>query len=258
MTFASDDLASVLIAPQREHAGYGQGILVSFDTETFENIVDYRGTRLTNLPVLSGPDALTYQAGDVVLLMRWSPTGNGLASYWIAGRPVIPGAGRGEAAVSFMSGALARAISAEVFADRIFTDEVAPQVQISNQTTFGDLPGSAGPTVTATIGDSGVAVVAFGCRIEASTNATPSTATGYMSIEVSGSTSVSPSVEDSFRWQMGDVGLSGTRVDGVRASSVRPITGLNPGEHTFTAKYRTGTSDATVGFDSRALTVIAL
>lgn len=141
-----------------------------------------------------------------------------------------------------------------VLADRIESDEVDPQVVISNETSFIDLPGSPGPEVSVEI-LSGAAIVLISARIECSVVGVTQTL-GYMGVEVSGASSVDPDVADSLSFQPGNISDI-TRVDAVRMSSVRPFSGLAPGLTTFTAKYRTGTSTDSVGFDSRSLVVIA-
>lgn len=90
MTFREDDLAKLFSDEPQAETNYGQATLTAFNPETFENSVLYRGTTLRNLTVLSSADAQLWEIGDTVLLMKWTPTGGGLSSYWIAGRPVTP------------------------------------------------------------------------------------------------------------------------------------------------------------------------
>jgi hypothetical protein len=258
VTYPTDDLASVLLAPAREHTGYGQALIREWDSDTFENTVEYRGALLHDLPVLDRVGALTYQPGDVILLMKWNPTGRGLASYWIAGSPVVPAAGRAEAAIAFLSSNLAKSISAQVFASQIHVAEVAGFATLEGDDTFGDLSDEVGPTVANVTVVSGVAVAMISARIQTVLPSGVGTTIGYMGVQVSGATSVSADIANSFRVGNGNTSGSTGRVDDVRATAVYPLTGLNAGEHTFTAKYRTGPSANVVGFDSRALTVIAL
>lgn len=257
MSFSSDDLASVLLAPDREFAGYGQGILRSWDADTFNNQVEYRGTILTDLPVMSGTDALSFQAGDVVLLMKWKPTGKGLGSYWIAGRPVIPASGRAVEAIEFLTGTLALAVSAQVFASRMFLAEVSGLPGSSgsrNNVTYGALTGGgAGPVVEdVPISAAGKALVAVGCQIACTMAAGD---WGYMSYSISGATSRSAVDENAY-----DMGVLGDPALFValrgRAMAMSIQTGLNEGAHTFTSLYRTENTNGSVFFYNRSMLVI--
>lgn len=261
MTFATDDLASVLIAPDREFAGYGQALLRQFDNESFDNTVEYRGALLHNLPVLDRVGGLSYKAGDVVLLMKWRPTGGGLASFWIAGSPVVPGAGRAEEAVAFLRGQLAKQISAEVFAGRVHSDSVEGQEQTTS-TSYTDLT-TVGPTVAdVEISAAGLAIVFTNAGIHGGGSSTKTSQGGDMSFEVSGATSVAPTANDprSVRLTVatgtfGDIGTPSV-VDRSCSMTVVP---LNPGIHTFQAKYRaSGTNSPTGQFNQRSLVVVGL
>src|SRR5690554_7489000 len=126
--WASDDLASVIIRPDLEFAGWGQGVIEFWDPDTFENRVQYRGSQHENLPVASGVEALTYQPGDVVMLSRWQPTGGGATTLRseIGGRVIVPGTGAAQKAIAFMQSSLAKSLSARVFAERVHSS-VSPE-----------------------------------------------------------------------------------------------------------------------------------
>lgn len=146
MSFSNDDLAAIFSGQDREHTGYGQGILLSFDPNTFENTVDFRGATLTNLPVAVGIEALTFRPGDSVLLMKWTPTGGGLSSYWIAGRPIVPGAG---AELILRGGDVIIGDGANL---RVESADGTRFIEMRDGTTFFGLPGNWHPGVIRTIG----------------------------------------------------------------------------------------------------------
>src|SRR5690606_10725783 len=91
-------------------ARYGQGVIVEWNPQTFENVVRFRGTELRDLPVMAGPDALIYQPGDIVGIMYWAPAG-GSGQYWILPRMIVPGSGAAERAVAAMRSRLGQAVA---------------------------------------------------------------------------------------------------------------------------------------------------
>lgn len=266
MSFSSDDLASVLIAPDREFAGYGQGILLDFDPETFANRVDYRGSQLVNLPVLDRVGALSYTAGEVVLLMKWRPAGGkGAGSYWIAGSPIIPGVGNAEEAVAFLSSNLAQQISAEVFAARTAADSVdlVENSTSSSILTFTDLA-TVGPTVEVDISEAGKMYVFFSSVVQLN-NVDGSASVnrqGTVSYDISGATTRAASLARSGEFQMNFASHNGTNPHvintGATVGRVFAEEGLNPGTHTVQLKYSATTTGINVNFSVRTLVVLAL
>lgn len=259
--WASDDLASVIIRPNVEFAGWGQGIIKAWNPDTFENVIQYRGSLHENLPVASGLEALTYQPGDVVMLSRWKPSDGGGVTLRIGagGRVIVPGLGAAAAAIAPMRTRLAQQIAADVLADRIHIGFLAG-AGTRHSTNYGDLtpisvPGP-GPSVTAEI-TSGSAIVMLSCRMDAHLG--PGTSnTGFMSFEVSGATSIAAQ-DGGYELGLSGPDSAGVGVGPICASRVRAIGGLNPGVHTFTAKFRTGfDSTSAVTFSSLEIVVIAL
>lgn len=271
MTFATDDLANVLIAPDREFAGYGMGILRAFDRTTFANTVEYRGARLHNLTVKDRIGALTYRAGDVVLLTKWRPTGGGLASFWIDSAPVVPGEGRAEEAIEFLRGELAKQIvddlveellvspagqelAAFVFAQRVHFDEIVDTVNTAS-TSYVSLTG--GPTVSdVPVSESGVAIVGVQARIPI-VNSSTANHIAYMGYNTSGATSVAPSDSRAkvTSHQLNDLSIIASISDQSMSWSI--LTGLTPGNHTFSARYRTD-GGFTATYSARRIIVMAL
>ena len=62
-----DDLARLIGPSPGEDIRLVQGVIKSWDPDTFENEVDVDGVIRRNVRVGSGIEALTYQPGDVVL-----------------------------------------------------------------------------------------------------------------------------------------------------------------------------------------------
>lgn len=114
----------------------------------------------------------------------------------------------------------------------------------TTSTSFVDLVGGAGPSVTVTTG--AAALVSVGCRLSNNT----STAVSYMGYAVSGATTAAASVDRSFST------TSATSNAAAVGSSFIHETGLTPGSNVFTAKYQV--SSGTGSFDRRRLLVIPL
>ncbi|MFW6091368.1 MAG: hypothetical protein ACODAF_05785 [Actinomycetota bacterium] len=146
-----DDLSLLLQPPPSQPVRYGQGKLLAWDAETFENEISFRGITLTDVPVLSGAEALTYQVGDTVGLLGWAPESGSLGSWWILGRLVIPGSGRGEAAVDWLTTSLGEAVARSVISETVHSDVVSAEETLSESadgdTGYTDLD-TTGPEIT--------------------------------------------------------------------------------------------------------------
>jgi len=118
--------------------------------------------------------------------------------------------------------------------------------QTTTSTSYTDLA-TAGPTVTLTTGTSALCI--WGARYDDDTNAG---ADGYMSVAVSGASTVSAS--DSYA-AYGFQGFGGNNQ--LPLSFSYKFTGLTAGSNTFTAKYRRSGGTA-AGFAYRWLIVIAI
>jgi len=259
----SDEIATLLTQTNQQpllsglgepggEARYGQGKILSWDPTSFENQIAYRGGVLSNLPVLSGPDALTYRRDDVVSIMSFSPN-RGATVYWIMGRVIIPGPGRGAEAIEWMTGELGRRISASVFADRVYFDEVfTSESGAPIAPTFADLA-TFGPQVTdVEVTEAGKIIVFLGCGFSMPA---AGQASGAMSFELDG-----PSVGVPQYARSVQLGTNGPNAPLLFASYTRHETldGLQPGQYTVTAKYSSGnTNGPDVVFTNRELMVIA-
>lgn len=209
---------------------YGQGRILTWNAATFNNTVAFRGGVLQDLPVLSGPDALTYRPDDTVAIMSWSPNG-GATVHWIMGRVIVPGPGRGEEAIEWMTSELGRRIAAAVFASRIKFDIVPDIETYTSAVTFGDLP-TVGPTVSeAEVTDAGVMIVFMSANIYL-----PSAgfAGAYMSVEVDGPSPKIPYFDNSLH--LGTLDAKGGGMS-IRASSAFIYDNLDTGSYRVRAKY---------------------
>jgi len=227
-----DDLVSLLARPEpgpAQPVGYRQGVIISYNQTTGANQVLVGGTTVTDLPLLNTSEALLLTPGAVVGILTAGP------SWFIIGRVTVPGSEQALSALRMVS-------------DRMLADEV-PGQGTRAQATFGDLNDQVGPSVTATISRSGMALVLVGATI---TTAGAIYSGGLMGFDITGATTRGASVADSLEFSMSSEAFS--------ASATRSIlvTGLNAGEHTFTARYRSAASGTPFTCENRNLVVFAL
>lgn len=261
-----DDLSSLFVphhsagaGPRRAAPGapicYGEGLLVEWNPTTFENVVRFHGTELRDLTVSAGIGALAFAPGDRVSIYYWSPEG-GSGYYYIGPQMIEPATGAAERAIAALRTRFAEQISADILASRIHHDFVGDAVLLSDQVEFGDLPASPGPEIADVEVTSGTALVFLSAGVTCTVPTGAGSRHGYMGVEVSGATVVPPG--DSLH-----AGLTNHNDQGVnqtmsaRATSVTAVTGLTPGRHTFTAKYRNSPNTSAL-FAARAMVVIAL
>lgn len=267
---ATSDLSSVMVPQPASGVRYSMGRLISWNTDTFENVVDWNGLPIQNMKVANPVDALSYAPDMYVSLLGFDSSGaEGITQWVIWGRLIEPGADGAEQAVAFLRGSLARQISAEIFVDRIHPvfDQANAQ---RDSVDWGDPTNgaSAGPAVTGVDIVTGAALIVISVGIEYSTsnnaaNANPRVA-GVVSVEITGATNVAPDEETGVSAQSvkSRSGAAISLVDGVvNASTMTAVylqTGLNAGLHDFTLKYRKWSSASDyVNVDQRSLTVIA-
>src|SRR5690606_23899832 len=230
--------------PPGKPASYGQGVIVSWNPDTFENVVRFHGAELHNLPVLAGPDALTFRPGDIVGVQYWAPEG-GSGQYWILPRIVVPGSGAAAAAIASLRTDLGRQVARAVFGEAIHVDTVDGSASISDQDAGNDwidLPGSPGPPVSdVEISESGRASVLMTARLSVETHSTDARgATAAVSYRVSGQTSRQPNLAHALELSNTTQVTRGgpvTSVVGATMTRVHTATGLGPGVHTFSVKY---------------------
>lgn len=272
MSYATNDLTPLLTQPVESTLRFGQGIIRSWDSDTFENTVEWRNQTLTNLPVLAGTDALSFRFGDPVALLGWG-NGTGTSTWFILGRAVFPGPTTGAQVVEFMQSTLVAQLIDDIVTQLLTSPAgeelaafvMAQRVSVSifasgtrSSTTYGDLDYGSGPqpgvTVTANITDSGKALVGIGSRIIAGQGTDHSG--GEASVEVTGATSLGPGFVTFINSKTSDPGsIVGTQVGGMSFA----VYTLNPGSNTFTGKYRSLEAGAPpVGFGGNTLVVFAL
>lgn len=242
-----DDLSRLLVQQPQPGARFGQGTLREWNPATFEHVIEWRGLRIRDATILAGVDALTWQPGDQVLLLGADQSGRrGWTDWMVLGRAITPGPGAGEQAIDWMTTALASRLARQLLGEATHTAYVAAYEGQSHTLTWADLA-TPGPAVSnVEIGESGTALVILSARIDI----TYGWGTGYsganlmtamMGLEITGATSRPPDPWASLE-KSGQLFASTGQVTGgatVSSSKVLIIQGLNPGVHTFTAKYRT-------------------
>lgn len=266
----SDDLAPFIVPQTSGGIRYGQGKIISFNTATFENTIEWNRIRLKNLPLLGTTDALAYAPGQTVALLSIDASGAKGATQWaILGRFFVPGTDNAEDLVEWMTTALGRQVAAAVFADRIATAE-DPNAGIRNAAGFGDLapvtagppPPLPGPSVSLNISPAGVALVDLTARISPALVGASSVLGqfGQVGVTVSGATTVPATFGDSLLVELQDTDPSTGIIVGFRATAAVRITGLNEGLHTFKMVYSSGSSDdrEQVIFGDRTIKVTGL
>lgn len=225
-----DDLAPLLVAQTQPGLGFRQGVVLTWDQQTAANAIEVAGATLTNVPILNTNEALLLEPGAVVGLLTAGST------WFLLGRITLPSTPAAASALSMVS-------------SRIVSAEVSGQGTRSSS-DFGDLTGtSPGPSVTATIGSSGKALVVVGATI--STGGGTYTG-GLMGYDISGATTRAASVADSLEASMSTVSFS------VSASRTILVTGLNVGEHTFIARYASVANAVSFTAENRNIVVFAL
>lgn len=266
------DLASILVQKTTGTLRYGMGRILSWNPETFENVVEWLGTPIPNMLIANPTDALSYESDMLVSLIGIDSSGQEGVTQWVIwGRLIQPGGNASVSAIDFLRGGQARESSAQIFSERIYSASMS-DFAIHESTTFGDpnVMGNPGPTVTDVNIVSGTAIVFMSANMKFSSEDTQTNdhaSSGVISYEISGATNKPPDPNLA--------GLGATiqkynnagAVDvtaGVNAvatlTKVVVETGLNPGRHNFQMKYLKWPLDASepLTCDNRTLVVIAL
>lgn len=260
------DLAKLMVRqPAATGLGLASATILTWNPETLAGKLDYQGTVLENIPVLSGTDALTWQPGDEVILDTWYPPDGhrrkGFGSFMIRGRVVRPGAANAQRIVQFLQSSLAKQIvdeiveelltspagqelAAFVITSRVLSDFDAGPFDTTG-TSWVDL---GGPTVAdVDITDSGKALVIISADVSVNENEI-----GQVSVTLSGAnTAAAPAGNGTLR-----VLRTGAGGVAVSASRIVTFTGLNPGLTTFDTRFSGGSGTQAFFFDV-ALAVLA-
>jgi hypothetical protein len=229
-----------------------QGVIVSWDPDNGDNVVNVGGALLENLPFYNSTEASLLSPGDVVVVETFG------GSFAILGRIFYPGTP--EAVSAF------QAITSRVQGATDDTDGTR------NSLTFGDLTGtSVGPSVTVRIGTSGKAWVCWSAEIGQTVNGVGSLQwmqknTPHVGVEISGANTV-PAVDGvalNLNLEHPAPAAPGEALSStwIQCAMTYVFVNLNPGLTTFTMKYRhdglepVGTNTSV--FRSRSLIVFPL
>jgi hypothetical protein len=115
---SAHDLASLFTPDNGGSTSIGEGTVLTWDSASGENEIQWRNTKLRNVHVLDSTRPMLLRTGDRVLLLGWSPTGRGIGTWIILGRVFKPGGT--EDGVAMYDTLSAR----EVNADRLNADEI--------------------------------------------------------------------------------------------------------------------------------------
>jgi len=242
----TSDLVPLFTAPEGNGKGvtFRQGVIVSWDSQTAENIVNVGGSLLVNLPVLNTSEAAILTEGDVVGILVSGST------WGILGRFTIPGSDQAVTSI------------------RAITDRIQAASDISGgsttSTAFTDLTGSGvGPSVTMKIGASGRALAFWSAEIGQTVDYMELN-TPHVSVAVSGATTVAATADNALNFNLRHpaTGFLGEALSSfwIQSAVFHLFTGLNPGDNTFTMKYKNDTEipSEAVNFQAREIAVFAL
>jgi hypothetical protein len=242
----SDDLVPFLSQPGGTGKGlsFRQGVVVSWDQDTAENIVLVGDTLLENLPSLNSTEASLLVPGDVVGILVSG------ATWAIIGRLIIPGSPEAATAINAVTQRIVAASD--------------PWAGTRNSTSWGDLTGvGVGPEVTARIRATGRALVMWSAELGNSPNWNVRN-TPHVGVELSGANTEAPSDLHSLNinaafpisGQPGHAQMSFW----LQAGVFHLYTGLNPGDTTFTLKYKHDTMSpaGATAFEAREIAVFVL
>ncbi|PRX48689.1 hypothetical protein B0I33_104507 [Prauserella shujinwangii] len=209
--------------------GFHQGVVTAWNASTGENTLTVAGGVVNNVPVLTTADSIMLNVGDVVGLLRFKST------YFILGRIAPPGGG---AAMSMRTGELSAT-------EGLSTGNNDPTG------TWVDLA-TVGPVVPDVyIGSSRRCLVLIGCAVRANN------ASGFMSFEVSGASTIAPPKATGLGVNNHQNGGSTVSATTSAARLLVAEDGLNEGFNTFTAKYWYTVNNNGTGceFEARSITV---
>jgi hypothetical protein len=165
------------------------------------------------------------------------------------GRVIVPGPGRGEEAIEWMTTELGRRIAAAVFADRIHADINEFQGTLTTADTwvetldFGGSP-TTGPTINMEITETGRALIFVGAHIQANSGES-----GSMSFRMDNDTNP-PIGSVSAHLRSGAADASGI---GVMSTGIALVEDIDPGIHEFRSIYRGSNLAAGVAFSDRIM-----
>ncbi|PWU52817.1 hypothetical protein DLJ47_17855 [Micromonospora sp. S4605] len=239
MSYRSDDLTTLFAPDQsviRPQLGYRQGIVREWNPDTAAGVIEVDGMLMSDLPMLNTTDALLLTPGDVVSILTLS-NGGGAGTWGILGRYTSPGTLGTVTALSAIG-----TVTGEQLAQHSTTS-----------TSYVDLTG--GPSVTVNVRPSGRVLLIFSCQIGWQI-AAPGAVSADAGIDITGANVSEPTGDRRVRAHL-EAGGATSNVAVFGVGSQKMLTGLNPGETTFTMKYRSNFGQQ-VDFDNRVLTVVLL
>lgn len=238
----STNLVPLLGPGDNPGLGVRQGVIVSWNPDTGENLVQVAGTLMENLNLLNTSEASLFVPGDVVTILTLPGT------WGILGRMTIPGTPA--AVTAFQS-----------VTNRI---QVASDANSGtrNSATYGDLTGAAvGPAVTIRISSTGRALVFWSAEI-GQTGVAMHDLSPHVGVEVSGATTIAANAQNALNFEYLDStgGQTAEFQAWFQMGTFHVFTGLNPGNNTFTLKYRHDgiTPSTNINFEAREIAVFAL
>ncbi len=219
-----------------------KGTVLAWDPLTAHNTVEVDGNLFEDLPILNTTEAAILQPGDVVGILAF---GQAASSWWIVGRITVPGT---PPAVSALTALGIRAANVSA-------------VEGTTSSSYTDLT-TVGPTLTdIPIGRSGRCLVFLSAYLQESS--APPARGGAMSFAVTGATTLPASFERELSIGHTDDGVIASGFSSnnlmIKSTAVIPVSGLQMGLNTFTAKYRQlGNVGVTVEFYNRTIIVFPL
>lgn len=240
----SNDLVPLFAESGGPGVGMRQGVVVTFNNDTAENTVQVGNSLMTNLAILNSTEASLLAPGDVVTILTSGGT------WGILGRFTQPGTPEAVSAIESITNRIQAA------------EDISSGTR--NSTSWGDLTGvGVGPAVTIRVGSSGRVLAFWSAEIGQTTVVGTATLqsqtknTPHVGVQVSGANTIAPEA-----WHALNVNLESASSSQfwIQATAMHLYTGLNPGNTTFTMKYRHDglTPAADLNFNAREIAVFAL
>jgi hypothetical protein len=223
---------------------FRQGVIMSWNPDTAENVVMVGDTLLSNLPILNTSEASILSAGAVVGILVSGST------WAIMGRYTIPGTPEAVSSIQSITNRIKAAAN--------------NQGGSRNSTSWGDLTGTeVGPSVTIRVGASGRVLVFWGAEI-GQTGLYQIKDNPHVGVELSGANSIGAAdgVALNYHFEFPPVGFAGTAQlnSWIQFGTFHLFENLTAGDTTFTLKYRHDTIDpaGAININNREIAVFAL
>lgn len=212
-----------------EDVGLHTGVVLTWDESSGVNSVLIGNTAVPNVRSVQPGIGVQYQPGDSVMLVRKQ------TQYFVFGKISVPGGAN---------------------ANQIQYAEVSTQ-EATGSTSYTDLA-TVGPSLSINIGSSRRFLLLVNCYMFASGTVPVNTLFGgSMTVNITGASTVNAVGTVTGSW-VGNGITNGSGGGGqfFRSYVMTAANGINPGAHTFTAKYLSALASPTCLFRERAITVI--